>query len=123
IGIWMQTADIQGQVAGVRDIPFMARSTRNTKAEENMLGLATDGVGVQTFPFLDELASMSQAGQGMHRGLLRWTRGLGWTGWCVCCSGSTASIAEGHPALHARSNPGQPAPLSARCQENPGSQV
>jgi hypothetical protein len=83
VGIWMQPASIQGQAAGVGGIPFTGHTTRNTEPEENMVGLTTDGVGLQTFPFLGELPSMSQAGQGMEWWLHRWSRVLRWPGWCV----------------------------------------
>jgi len=106
VGIWMQAANIKGQVAGVKGIPMVVGvETRNTKPEENMLGLFTDGVGTRTFPFLDELPSMREASQGMHAWILLVSRVLAEQGG-VDCRGSTASAAEGHPALHARSAPG-----------------
>jgi hypothetical protein len=66
VGIWMQMANIKGQIAGLQGIAMNRMPTRAVTPVENMLGLITDGVGPDTFPFLSELPSMRQASKGMH---------------------------------------------------------
>ena len=76
VGIWMQTASIQGQVAGVKGIPLVECDTPSTERVENMLGLFTDQVGTRTFPFLNKLPSMRQASPGTHQWVLHSPRAL-----------------------------------------------